>query len=51
MFVKHKSKEEIRNENLIKKLSVENEILKADLDYVAMMTDVDIPAQEDEHDI
>ena len=40
--IRHKSKDEIRNENLIKKLSNENEMLQAKLEYVAIMTDVDI---------
>ena len=48
MSVKHKTKEEIRQENLIKKLAQENERLEANLDYVAMMTEVDIPIEAKE---
>lgn len=51
MRIIHKNKDDIRNENLVKKLSNENEKLQADLDYVAMMTDVDIPTEEEEHDL
>ena len=40
--IRHKSADEIRNENRIKKLSLENEELQAKLEYVAIMTDVDI---------
>ena len=46
--IKHKSADEIRNENLIKKLSLENEQLQAKLEYVAIMTDVDIDTEVQE---
>ena len=45
--IKHRTEEEIRKENLLNKLEMENEHLKANLDYVAMMTDVDIPTTEE----
>lgn len=47
--IKHRTEEEIRKENLLNKLEMENEHLKANLDYVAMMTDVDIPTTEEAH--
>ena len=46
--INRKSKDEIRNENLIKKLSSENEMLQAKLEYVAIMTDVDIDTETQE---
>ena len=49
--IKHRTEDDIRKDNLINRLEVDNEHLKANLDYVAMMTDVDIPTEEDGHDI
>ena len=46
--IRKKTADEIRQENLVRKLEIENEHLKANLDYVAMMTDVDIPTEEPE---
>ena len=46
--IRHKSADEIRNQNLIKKLSIENEGLQAKLEYVAIMTDVDIDTDAQE---
>ncbi len=40
--IKHKTEDEVRRENLIKKLKVEKDNLEAKLEYVAIMTDVDI---------
>lgn len=48
MSVKHKSEDEIRKDNLIKKLKVEKDNLEAKLEYVAIMTDVDIDEDEPE---
>lgn len=45
------SREEIEQEKKVKKLEVENARLQADLDYVAMMTDVEIPTEEDKDDL
>lgn len=38
----------LERENLL--LKMENEKLKADLDYVSMMTDVEIPEEEEYED-
>ncbi len=46
--IKHKSADDIKRENLIKKLSLENEELQAKLEYVAIMTDVDIDTDAQE---
>lgn len=40
--IKHKDADDIRRENLIKKLNLQNGELEAKLEYVAIMTDVDI---------
>lgn len=48
MNVVHKTKDEILLENKTKKLSQENETLQANLDYIAMMTEVVIPEEEGE---
>ena len=50
MTIKHRTANEIKLENEVKKLIVENDTLSANLDYVAMMTDVDIPTEEKEID-
>lgn len=42
------SREEIEQEKRVKLLEAENYELRAKLDYVAMMTDVDIPTEEQE---
>ena len=38
----------LERENLL--LKMENEKLKADLDYISMMTDVEIPEEEEHED-
>lgn len=45
MNIIHKTTDEIKLENEVKKLMVEKSVLEANLDYVAMMTDVDIPTE------
>ena len=49
MTIKHRTANEVKLENEVKKLIVENDTLSANLDYVAMMTDVDIPTEEEEN--
>ena len=46
--IKHKDADDIRRENLIKKLTVEKDDLQAKLEYVAIMTDVDIDTDTEE---
>ena len=52
MNIRRKLPEDIRRENKVKELDGTNAKLQADLDYVAIMADVDIPTEEEEqHDI
>ena len=46
--INHRSEEEIRKDNRIKALSQQNEALEAKLEYVAMITDVDIDTETNE---
>ncbi len=42
MPVRHRTEEDIRRDNMIKKLKNQNEELEAKLEYVAIMADIDI---------
>ena len=45
-----KIRKNLKEEKEIEALKSENAMLHAQLDYVAMMADVDIPIGEDEHE-
>lgn len=45
-----KIRKNLKEEKQIEDIQAENSMLKAQLDYVAMMADVDIPIVEDENE-
>lgn len=46
--IKHRDADDIRRDNQIKKLKLEKDELEAKLEYVAIMTDVDIDEDTEE---
>ena len=48
--MKRISKEEIERENALNLLRSQNAQLRADLDYIQIMTGVEIPKEEDTHE-